>query len=108
MMNQAELRQRLIPILNAEESEDWDVVERLSDELNRELLDARFNVPEIVDHYLDDADVRIKDSRYAEGQRAKVRQFVETGEHTEGTTVPLWCCALVAALFFAAVIWLVR
>ena len=107
MIDQAELRRRLMPILEAEESGDWAQVQQLSDQLNRDLAAQKFeNSVEIVDHYLDDADVREKDERYAEGQRSQVRRFVDTGEHEEGTTVPPWSCALFAIVVLSALIWL--
>ena len=109
MIDRAELRRRLVPILEAEERGDWAQVEQLSDRLNRDLEEQRFqNSVEIVDHYLDDADVREKDERYAEAQRRQVRRFVDTGEHEEGTTVPLWSCALIAIVVLAVLIWLLR
>ena len=107
MISQAELRLRLVPILEAEERGDWDQVEQLSDQLNRDLSEQKFrHSVEIVDHYLDDADVREKDERYAEGQRRQVRHFVDTGEHQDGTTVPPWSCALIALVAIAVLIWL--
>jgi hypothetical protein len=107
-VDETELRRRIKPILEAEERGDWDQVDELSDALNQELIEQNINAPEIVDHYLDDADIRASDSRYAEGQRVQVRRFVETGEHNEGTKIPLWSCALVAALIIGGVIWLMN
>ncbi len=107
-MDEPELRRRLKPILEAEERGDWAVVDRLSDDLNRELFEQRFNAPEVVDHYLDDADIREHDSRYGEGQRRKVRRYVDTGEHDDGTRVPPWSCVLVLGVIIAAVIWLLK
>ncbi len=108
-MDHGELRQRLKPILEAEECGDWARVEKLSDELNRELTEQKFkHSPEVVDHYLADADVRQKADQYAETQRRELQRFVDTGEHEEGTVVSLWSCGLVAALIVAAVIWLLN
>ena len=108
-MDNAELRRRLGVILDKEEKantlEDWAEVERLTDELQAELLDQL--CPEIVDHYLDDVDIRERDHRYAAQQRERVRLFVETGEHSDGTVVPLWTCALALALVVGLVLWLV-
>ena len=112
-MDKVELRTRLGAILDKEERarslEEWAEVERLTDELQVELLGQ--SCPEIVDHYLDDVDIRERDERYAAQQRERVRQFVETGEHSEGTTVPLWTCALALAMALALVVglalWLV-
>jgi len=108
-MDHAELRRRLKPILEAEERGDWDSVERLSDELNHDVAEQNFmNSPEIVDHYLDDADVREKAPSYGESQRRELRRFIDTGEHDDGTPVPLWSCGLVFALMIAVVIWLLK
>lgn len=108
-MDNGELRRRLGVILDKEEKastlEDWAEVERLTDELQAELLDQV--CPEIVDHYLDDVDIRERDPRYAAQQRERVRLFVETGEHSEGTPVPLWTCSLTLALVVGLVLWLV-
>src|SRR3954454_10781223 len=107
LVNQTELRQRLLPILEAEELGDWDQVEQLSDALNRELAEQNFaNSPEIVNHYLDDADIREKDHRYGERQRRTVARFVDTGEYKDSTPIPWWSCALLAAVIIAAVMWL--
>ena len=108
-MDTAELRRRVGVILDKEEKantlEGWAEVERLADELQVELLDQV--CPEIVDHYLDDVDIRERDQRYAAKQRERVRLFVETGEHSEGTSVPLWTCALALALVVGLNLWLV-
>jgi hypothetical protein len=109
VIDQAELRRRLKPILEAEDRGEWDQVDKLSDELNRELTGQNFeNSPEIVNHYLDDADIREKDERYGETQRRQVRRFVETGEFKDSTPIPLWSCGLVAALIIAALIWMLK
>lgn len=64
--------------------EDWAEVDRLIDELQAQLKADRSTVcPEIVDHYLDDVDIRIRDDNYAQGQRSRVIQFVETGEYDD-------------------------
>jgi hypothetical protein len=108
-MDQSELRERLRPILEAEEHGDWVQVDQLSDDLNRELMDQNFeNSPEIVNHYLDDADTREKDGRYGETQRQQVRRFVDTGEYKESTPIPLWSCGVVAVLITAVVVWLLK
>jgi hypothetical protein len=106
-----ELRQRAGAILAAEERanglDDWAEVQRLIDELQAQLEAAPRTVcPEIVDHYLDDVDIRARDGRYAEQQREHVRRFVETGEYSDGTPVPLWTCALVLTFVVGLVVWL--
>ena len=104
-----ELRERLQPILDAEERGDWDQVDQLSDALNRELMAQNFeNSPEIVNHYLDDADIRQSDRDYGETQRSQVYRFVDIGEYKDSTPIPLWSCALVAALIVAALIWFLK
>ena len=109
MIEQAELRQRLKPILEAEERGGWDEVEKLSDELNRELMSQDFaHSPEIVNHYLDDADIREKDEQYGDTQRRQIRRFLDTGEFKDSTPIPLWSCGLVAALIIAGLIWLLK
>jgi len=108
-MDHAELRRRLKPILEAEERGEWDEVERLSDELTRDLMEQNSKVaPEIVDHYLDDADIRAQDHQYGETQRRELGRFIDTGEHDDGTVVPLWSCGLVVTLGLAALIWLLK
>ena len=103
MIDQAELRRRLTPILEAEERGDWDQVDRLSDELNRELIaqDSE-NSPEIVNHYLDDADVRLSDPKYGASQRQELRRFIETGEDRT-IYLPPWSCAVVIILLIAVI-----
>jgi hypothetical protein len=107
-MDPRELRRRVGVILavevRADEDEDWAEVERLSDELQAQLATDQTICPEIVDHYLDDADVRAQDERYGEEQRERVRKFVETGEYDDGTAVPLWTCAVAVALLVAVVL----
>ena len=107
-MDHAELRRRLKPILEAEERGDWDQVEQLSGQLNRELKGE--SSPEIVDHYLDNADLRKQAPPYGETQRRELRQFIDTGEHNDGggTSIPAWSCGAVALLVVAAVIWLLK
>jgi hypothetical protein len=105
-MEMDELRRRLGMILAAEEKEpaDWSAVERLASELQRQLhTDV---TPEIVSHYLDDADIRARSETYAVGQRRKVRRFVELGEYDDGTPVPLWGCTLVLVTGASLALWL--
>lgn len=107
-MEMGELRGRLAVILAAEEQEpaDWPEVERLTSELLPQLhSDA---TPEIVHHFLDDADIRARDEAYAVRQRRKVRRFVEKGDYEDGTPIPLWGCALGVLLAGAFIFWLTR
>ena len=102
MIDQAELRRRLKPILDAEERGDWDQVDQLSDELNRELIAQNSeNSPEIVNHYLDDADIRQRDPKYGASQCEQLRRFIETGEDRT-IYLPRWSCAVVIVLLIAA------
>jgi hypothetical protein len=110
-MNDIELRRRVGAMLaievRADEDEDWAEVARLADDLQAELEADRSTVcPEIVDHYLDDVDLRAQDERYAEQQQERVRKFVETGEHDDGTLVPLWTCGVALTLVGGMVVWL--
>lgn len=105
-MEMDELRRRLEVILAAEEQEpaNWSEVERLTSELLPQLhIDA---TPEIVHHYLDDADIRARDEAYAVQQRCAVRRFVEKGDYDDGTPIPLWGCALVVLLAGGFIFWL--
>jgi hypothetical protein len=109
-MDFVELRQRVGAILAVEEranrDEDWGEVERLTKELQAQLeADRTTMCPEIVDHYLDDVDIRAQDDSYAQQQRERVRQFVETGEYDDGTLVPLWTCAVALTLVAGLVAW---
>ena len=109
-MEIAELRRRIATILAAEEMQppDWAEVERMSDELTLNLMaEPETTCPEIIDHYLDDADIRAANDCYGAHQREKVRRFVETGEYDDGTIVSPWACAVVLALAIASIVWLV-
>lgn len=101
-----ELRSRLAAILAVEEREptDWPEVERLASSLQRDVrADA---MPEAVYHYLDDADIRVRDAAYAARQRRAVRRYVDLGEYDEGIAVPWWRCALIIVAGAGAVKWL--
>lgn len=105
-----ELRRRVGAILAAEEREpaDWSEVERLTDELQLQLrAEPSTECPEVVNHYLDDADIRARDEAYAVHQRQEVRRFVKAGEYDDGTPIPLWTCALVLAAIAGLLLWLV-
>jgi hypothetical protein len=108
VIDQTELRRRLRPILDAEERGDWEQVDELSDELNRTLIGQNFeNSAEIVNHYLDDGDIRQTDPKYAISQRDELRRFIETGEDRT-IYLPRWSCAGVAILLIGALAyWLV-
>lgn len=106
-MEMDELRRRLNIILAAEEREppNWLEVDRLTSELQPQIyIDA---TPEIVHHYLDDADIRASDAAYGDRQRRLVRRFVDTGDYADSTPVPWWTCALALALVIGLTVWLV-
>ena len=106
-MEMDELRRRLSIILAAEERQppDWQEVHRLTDALLPQIhIDA---TPEIVHHYLDDADIRASDPAYGDRQRRHVRRFVDRGDYEDGTPVPGWTCAVVLTLIVALIAWLV-
>ncbi len=101
-----ELRGRLATILAVEEAEptDWSEVERLASQLQRELpIDA---TPEAVHHYLNDADIRSRDTSYGAKQRQDVRRYVDHGEFHDGIPVPWWGCAFVLLGAAGVVKWL--
>jgi hypothetical protein len=109
-MEMDELRRRSAAILAAEERDpaDWAEVGRLTSELQRQLrVDPRGPSPELVNHYLDDADIRARDEEYAAHQRRDVRRFVESGEYDGGRSIPLWTCALLLVLVASLALWLV-
>lgn len=110
-MNIDELRRQVGAILDAEERDpaDWSQVERLIDQLEQQLCaEPGSECPEVVWHYLSDADIRALDHAFAAQQRQAVRRFVETGEYTDGTRVSPWTCALVLAVVVGGLLlWLV-
>ena len=91
--------------VRADEDEDWGEVTRLAGELQAQLVADQTTVcPEVVDHYLDDVDIRAQDERYGQRQRERVRRFVDTGEYDDGTQVPLWTCAVTVTLLVGLVV----
>jgi hypothetical protein len=108
-MDMLELQSRVGAILAIEERQpiDWQRVDLLTLQLKRELLDAT-DTPEIVNHFLDDTDIRRRpgEEAYAERQRAELRRFVATGEHDPGKTIPLWTCGVALAVAAALIGWL--
>jgi hypothetical protein len=110
-VNVADLRRRVGAILAAEDAQppDWAQVERLSDELLQQLTsEPETECPEIVNHYLDDSDIRSNDEAYAKGQREEVRRFVTTGQYRDSTPISLWTCAVVLAVTVVLMVWLLR
>ncbi len=108
-MDMNDLRRRVGAILAAEEQRppDWAAVDRLTDELQQQLMaEPNSECPEIVNHYLDDADIRTKDEAYGGRQREQISRFVTTGEYRDGTPIPLWTCAVALVLAVGLIDWL--
>ena len=104
-----DLRRRVGTILAAEEREpaDWPEVERLSDELLQQLrAEPDTECPDVVTHFLEDADVRAKDEDWAAYQKEEIRRFIETGEYSD-SRAPLWTCPLILVLIGGLVLWVV-
>jgi len=104
-----DLRNRVGAILMVEETKptDWATVETLTDKLLHEIMqEPETSCPEIVNHYLDDLDIRASDEQYAKQQRDRVRLFVETGHYKDSTPVPLWTCAVGVVGVVAIFAWL--
>lgn len=100
-----ELRHRLRLILAAEEREppNWLEVKRLSSELLPQLhIDA---TPDIVRHYLDDADIRARDDAYSFRQRREIRRFVKNGSYDDGQPIPFWVCVIALLLVISFGVW---
>ncbi|HEY0629355.1 MAG TPA: hypothetical protein VGD23_08505, partial [Sphingomicrobium sp.] len=111
-MDDAELRQLLRAILDLEGADpvDWTRVQQLSADLDQRLAQAsEYDPPHLVFHYLDDSDIRQRDSAYAETQRAEIRRFVETGEREqlESRPVPRWLLLIILGLLAAVAFWVV-
>lgn len=105
-MHTGDVRRRVGAILAAEERQppDWAEVARLTDELQRQLMaEPNTECPEIVDRYLDDADIRSSDAAYGKHQRHQVGRFVATGEYEDSTPVPFWTCAVALAVFVGVI-----
>lgn len=103
-----EIQARLAAILAAEEasSVDWPTVDRLCDELDRELDGSGEDVPEIVAHFLSDSDIRARDVRYGDAQREAIRTYLETGDYFDGVALPRWGCLALLVVAGGVVVWL--
>ncbi len=96
----SDIQARLAEILAAEEAPlvDWATLDRLCEELDRQLEASEQEVPEIVAHFLSDADIRARDRKYGDAQRDAIRTYLATGDHFDGVAVPWWgCLALMAS-----------
>jgi len=100
----SDIQGRLAAMLAAEEasSVDWSTVDRLCDELDRELDASGEDVPEIVAHFLSDSDIRARDARYGDAQREAIRTYLKTGDYFDGVALPWWGC--LALLIVAGVV----
>ncbi|WP_374145788.1 hypothetical protein [Sphingomonas sp. 28-63-12] len=104
----SDLPTRLATILSAEEAPavDWPAVDRLCDELDRDLEASGDDIPEIVAHFLSDSDIRARDASYGEAQRDAIRTYLATGDYFDGVAVPWWgCLALVVGVVGGLIAW---
>lgn len=105
----SDIQARLAAILAAEEasSVDWLTVDRLCDELDREINASGEDVPEIVAHFLSDSDIRARDIRYGDAQREAIRTYLETGDYFDGVALPMWGCLVLLIVAGGVVAWAV-
>lgn len=105
----SDLQGRLAAILAAEDasSVDWSIVDRLCDELDRELDASGDDVPEIVAHFLSDSDIRARDTRYGDAQREAIRTYLKTGDYFDGIALPWWGCLAMLVVAGGVVVWAV-
>jgi hypothetical protein len=89
-MPTSDIQARLTAIIAAEEAPvvDWHAVDRLCDELDRDLGASSDDIPEIVAHFLCDSDIRARDATYGETQRDAIRTYLATGDYFDGVAVP--------------------
>lgn len=106
-MTPGDIQAHLAEILAAEEAltVDWSIVDRLCDELNRQLEASGMDTPEIVAHFLSDSDIRARDARYGAAQRAAVRTYLSTGDYFDGVAVPWWGCLALAVVVGCSFVW---
>jgi hypothetical protein len=103
-----ELRQKIGAILEEEERRDvdWRRIVQLIEELDSELAAGGYvDWPEVVLHYLSDADIRASDEAYARRQREPIRRYVQTAEYHDSKAVPWWGCLLLLAFPAGALVW---
>jgi hypothetical protein len=108
-MAPSDIQGRLAAILAAEDasSVDWSNVDRLCDELDRELDASGEDVPEIVAHFLSDSDIRARDARYGDAQREAIRTYLRTGDYFDGVALPRWGCLALLLVAGGVVVWAV-
>jgi hypothetical protein len=104
-----DVQARLAVILAVEEapSVDWPTVDRLCDELDRELDASGEDVPEIVAHVLSDSDLRARDARYGDAQRTAIHTYLATGDYFDGVALPWWGCLALLVVAGGVVLWAV-
>lgn len=102
-----DIQARLAQILAVEEAAvvDWGTVDRLCDQLDRELEASKGDVPEVVAHFLSDSDIRVRDPRYSLTQRDAIRTYLANGDYFDGVGVSWWGCAVLVALVSGAIWW---
>lgn len=103
----SDIQARLAEILAAQEapSVDWPSIDRLCEELDRQLEASEQEVPEIVAHFLSDADIRARDRKYGDAQRDAIRTYLATGDYFDGVAVPWWGCLALMAGFGGILAW---
>lgn len=106
-MTLSNIQARLAEILAAEETRpvDWAAVDRLCEELDRQLEASEEDVPEIVSHFLSDSDIRARDGRYGDAQRDAIRTYLATGDYFNGVAVPRWGCLVLGVVAGALFLW---
>jgi hypothetical protein len=110
-MEEAELRALVAEILAEEElpDPDWDRVEALCAALDERLMsEPDLRCPDLINHFVDDPDIRRRDPDYAAWQRSRARRYADTGEmaaHAESVALPWWGCLLIVAMPAAALLW---
>ena len=111
-MTQEQLRDRVRALLDLESSPvvDWEAVEARCAELSVDIERMPTEeVPDLLWHFVHDADIRRKDPGYGDWQRSELWVYVDTGEmveHAPSVAISPWSClALIAAAPLAALIW---
>ena len=106
-MTLGDIQARLADILATEEapSVDWPTVDRLCEELDRQLEVADEDMPEIVAHFLSDSDIRARDMSYGDAQRDAIRTYLATGEYFDGVAVPWWGCLALMLVVGGLAVW---
>ncbi len=107
-MAPADIQIRLATILAAEKAPvvDWSAVDRLCDQLERDLGASSGDIPEIVAHFLSDSDIRARDAKYGEAQRDAIRTYLATGEYDDSVAVPWWGCLALVVVVGGVIAWM--